>query len=378
MTLVFSRKARLCLALCPLIMLLFMPRSASAQYFEELEQGYTLKDVPESDALLETSPAPEVLAAQDACPEGMDLSCIYELRSGSMRVLEQRWLADLDPFYAEQAMQPPADWAGHSITREQVGYDTALGQAYIGIGVHFEDDNSWGLGVVCSFLRDDSGGFELVGWHELGHEYIGRVFVLDANNDGLLDVIASWMTGAGSGGGVDLLTVNPDASFSYFGNPDDPDDFSSQLWSAHGTVELTDYDNDGDWELQLTYPLFFSAAGYYYRDIVSFDPQQNAWAWDPDFAPEYYEREDAFYRKLYEAVKRLVANPQQFHRESDDYYSSYMVEIDGEEYSLVPFINVDSGEPNADWVEDLRLFVEGQEGKEDPVGHWFLEQVHAA
>ncbi len=273
-------------------------------------------------------------------------------------------MADLDPFFDEQLMLPPADWGGYGITREQLGYNTAHGQVFIGVGIVYEGDNEWGLGLVSSYLKRADGSFREVSRHELGHEYIGRVFVLDANNDGLLDVIASWMTGAGAGGGVDLLTVHPDGSFSYFGDPADPADYSSQLWSAHGMVELTDYDNNGDWELQLIFPLFFSAAGYYYRDIVSFDRKQNAWAWDPDFAPDYYTAQDHFYEQLYHVVQDLVTNPAKYHHDTDDYYQQFTCTIDGESYSLVPFVDED-GSPNPDWIDELQIFVEG--GAE-PVG----------
>lgn len=346
------------------LILLASPFSARAQYYQSLEQGYTLKDVSDKDSLLEVTPAPDVLAAQAASAPGTVLNCLLELHNGSRLKLEQVYVEDLDPFFGEQLIVPPADWAGFQIKRKQSTYLTEAGQVFIGIGIAYEGDNEWGLGLLVSYLQCPDGSFREVSRHELGHEYIGSVFVLDANNDGQLDVIASWMTGAGAGGGVDLLTVDPEGSFSYFGDDSDPEDFASSLWSAHGMVELIDYDNDGDWELQTAFPLFFSAAGYYYRDIVSFNEATRQWAWDPDFAPDYYVAQDHFYAQLYEMVKELVANPEKFHHESDDYYQEYTCTIDGESYSLVPFVN-DDGTPNPDWIEELQIFVEG--GPE-PVG----------
>ena len=357
MTVVFSPKSYIYIAACSLLLLNLGIRPAQAQYYQDLEPGYTLQAVSAEEALLELAPSPEVLAAQISSPAGTQLACLLELREGMSHRLEQQYLEGQDPYFDEQVMVPPAGWAGKRHAREQLSYASMGRQVCLGIGIAYEDGNEWGLGVLVSYLRSDDGSYTEVSRHKLGHEYIGSLFVLDANNDGLLDVIASWMTGAGSGGGVDLLTVNPDASFSYFGDESDPDNFASQLWSAHGTVELIDYDNDGDWELQLDYPLFFSAAGYYYRDIVNFDPQQNAWAWDPDFAPQYYAAQDHFYAELYRVVQDLVANPQQYHHETDDYYQEYTCTIDGESYSLVPFINED-GTPNPDWIEELQIFVE--------------------
>ena len=358
MTLNFRPNLPFCLITLVSLILLFSETPARAQYYRELEQGYTLQAVPEESSLLQVTPAPDVLAAQGASAPGTVLNCLLELQAGSRLKLEQHYVADLDPYFADQQIVPPAGWAGFQIKRKQTGYATEAGQVCLGVGIAYEGDNEWGLGLLVSYLRHADGSYTEVSRHELGHEYIGGVFVLDANNDGLLNVIASWMTGAGAGGGVDLLTVQPDGSFSYFGDDSDPDNFASELWSAHGTVELTDYDNDGDWELQLTYPLFFSAAGYYYRDIVSFDPATNQWAYDADFAPEYYAAQDHFYEELYEKVQALVANPQKFHHETDDYYRQYTCTIDGEEYSLVPFIN-ENGTPNPDWIEELKIFVEG-------------------
>jgi hypothetical protein len=349
---------KICLITLCVLTLTAAPIPAEAQYYQALEAGYSLKSVPAKDALLKVTPAPLVIAAQSASQPGTSLNCLLKLQAGMRRRLDQTYIEELDPFFAEQRIIPPADWAGRDFENLQVGYANAGGQVYLGLGIAYEDDNEWGLGLLVSYLQRPDGSFREIARHELGHEYIGSVFVLDANNDGLLNVIASWMTGAGAGGGVDLLTVQPDGSFSYFGDSSDPDNFASQLWSAHGSVELMDYDNDGDWELQLTYPLFFSAAGYSYRDIVSFDVATNQWAYDADFAPEYYAAQDHFYAQLYMQVKALVANPARFHHNTDDYYMQYTCTIDGEEYSLVPFIN-ENGTPNPDWIEELKIFVEG-------------------
>ena len=377
MSVIFARYPCLKMAMCALILLSTQIQPAFAQYFEALDQGYALEDVTESNALLECSPAPDVIAAQDASRPGTSLSCLLTLRSNMRRRLEQQYIEDLDPFFGEQKMIPPPDWAGHAIKHKQAGYASTAGQVCIGIGIHYEEDEMWGLGCISSYLKKPDGSFVEVASHELGHEYIGTVFVLDANNDGLLDVIASWMTGAGSGGGVDLFTVLPDGSFNYFGESGEPTDYASSLWSAHGTVELTDYDNDGDWELQLTFPLFFSAAGYYYRDIVSFSEADNAWSWDPDFAPGYYESEDRFYAELYRQVKLLKQDPKKFRRETDDYYQQYTCTIDGESYSLVPFVN-DDGSLNNELIEDLRLIVEGDGLADNPVGRIILKDTQEA
>ncbi|MEZ5338661.1 MAG: hypothetical protein R3F46_10375 [bacterium] len=360
-----------------LILLLASVDAASAQYYEPFEQGYELQAVTDQNSLLQCSPAPDVIAAQQASRPGTSLSCLLKLQSGMMRVLEQEYVEDLDPFFAEQRMLPARDWAGFHRKQWQANYSTEAGQVYIGVGIHYEDNEYWGLGTICSYLRSADGSFRMIAHHDLGHEYIGRVFVLDANHDGRLDVIASWMTGAGSGGGVDLLTVNEDGGISYFGDSAEPSDFASSLWSAHGSVELTDYDNDGDWELQLSFPLFFSAAGYYYRDIVSFDSAENAWSWDPGFAPDYYVSQDRFYERLYGQVQRLVHDPEQFHRDTDDYFMQYSCFIDGEEYSLAPFIS-DDGIINDELVEELRLIVEGGEEAVQPVGRILNLNMHEA
>src|SRR5690606_2406124 len=112
-----------------------------------------------------------------------------------------------------------------------------------------------------------------------------------------------------------------------------------------------------------------------YRDIVSFNDATNAWEWDNSFAPEYYEEQDSFYRRLYEEVQKLVANPAAYEKQTDDYYERYSTVINGEPVSRVPFMGED-GEPEEMWIDELRNFVEGS--AEAPVGHIFQGDIHEA
>ena len=353
-------KTTISLFLTTLLITAGLPCTALAQYFQDLIPGYSESVASEEDTVLINTPHPMVLQAQDASGKGLVLNCLIQLQKNMRSKLSQVYTGDTDPYFAESHMEYQVNLPrNRDIT--SVDYEDRV---YVGVGIEYEGDSDWGYSVITTYMSDADGYLREQGRYPLGDEYIAYVFIMDANHDGLLDVIASWMTGAGAGGGVDMMSVLPDASLALFGDPEEEDyEYNSGFWSAHGMVEPIDYDNDGVWELQVTFPLFYSAAGYYARSILKYSETHNRWLIDDDFAPEYYVEEETFYLSLYEAVQEFVMQPSDYANASEDAWGDYAVELEGELRIIDLFL--ENGKPAQGLIDDLRDFVFPEVYEED-------------
>lgn len=341
--------------------ILLYPAAASAQYFMETGPGYTLGEVSEDDTLLLASPHPLVLAAQDAT--SMELDAIFRLHPGMRRYFTKEWTEDGVEYMAEYEIVPPEGWQAPAT--EEIDYNIRGLEIIIGMGYDFTDSPDWPLYAVVSLLEYPDGSLEELDRYALGAQFCPGVFALDMTADGIIELVIPWATGAGGGGGVEVLAVVPTGGLATFGDPE-----LATIYSQNGYCELLDYDGDGGWELETAFPLLFTAAGYSYKDLLVFDREEFAWvSGEPQF-PEYYATQDRFYHALIEQARLFMEEPEQFRVDSEHVYGDYACRIDGELYSLDPFVDFSSGEPDPYWLEVLEeMFpAETSDGAESSAG----------
>jgi hypothetical protein len=165
-------------------------------------------------------------------------------------------------------------------------------QVCIGMGQALDPDADsfeWSPLFVLSFALDSqSGQAELLARHELGAPYSEGIYALDLIQDGVVELVVPWATGVAGGGGVDVIAVVPTGGLAGFSGPDgDPGATGSSFYTASGAFNLLDYNGDGDWEIETSYPPFAAAFAYYYPTLYSFD--RASWRFIPaeTTMPEY-------------------------------------------------------------------------------------------
>jgi len=331
-----------------LIALIAMP--AYAQYYQQVNPGYELETPVENDMYSLASPHPKVLAAAESC--GLMLDGLFRVESGMSRFFTMNWNEDGDSQYlAEYELIPTRGKPLPEI--EPVSYAFDGGEIWIGWGTDPNED--WDPVEIVSFFAAPDGGMEELARWECGAHYCYGIYALDLTANGVVNLVAPWATGVGGGGGVEIMAVVPTGGLAAWGD----DGMSGSFYSAVGNMELFDYDEDGDWELALYYPLFFSAAGYVYTEVITFDHDSYGWVDGEHIVPELYAEERAFYRQLAEVVRDFIKHPDDYLATDAEGYNTYECVIHGEKRSLDVFVASSEGEIDYTWVDELLNMVDG-------------------
>ncbi|MBN2081800.1 hypothetical protein JW859_06265 [bacterium] len=331
-----------------LICLIAVP--AQAQYYPQVSPGYELVTPEQDDMYSLASPHPKVLAAQESC--GLELDGLFRVESGMSRFFTMSWNEDGDGEYlTEYELIPTGNAPLPRI--EPVSYEFEGGEVWIGWGSDPEED--WNPVEIVSFFAAPDGRMEELARWECGAHYCYGIYALDLTVNGVVNLVVPWATGAGSGGGVEVMAVVPTGGLAAWGD----DGMSGTFYSAVGNTELFDADEDGDWELALYYPLFYSAAGYVFTEIITFDHELYDWVDGEHVAPELYAEEHAFYRQLAKVVRDFIKHPEDYRATDAQGYNTYECTIDGETCSLDVFITGPEGELDYTWIDQLLDMVDG-------------------
>jgi len=322
---------------------------ARAQYFRAVEPGYSLEPVTPEEAL---ALSPELPWYGDAeIISGLKLDALFEVQGGMRRYFALEWGAeDEGEQLVEYEIIPDHE---PDEPAEPASYKFEGGGVFIGWG-HDPSEDWTPAEVVSFYIGPDGDVQELARW-ECGAQYTPGVYALDLTNSGGVDLVVPWATGAGGGGGVELFAIVPTGGFSAWGDELD----SGSFWSSNGATELNDVDGDGDWELAAWFPLLFSAAGYYYTELMTFDPERYDWVDARDIAPELYAAEEDFYRALAAEIREFIKHPEDYRVDDEDAWVTFGCYIDGELYSLDPFTTDDQGTPDYAFIDTLLDFADG-------------------
>jgi hypothetical protein len=332
-----------------LLMLCLLPEQAKAQYFQSVEPGYTLAEVSPEEALGLSPTLPSYAEAEAV--SGLKLDALFEVRGGMRRYFAMEWGAeDEGQHLVEYEIVPDSEPAQPAAA---ASYKFDGGGVFVGWGHDPSED--WSPAEVVSFFIGPDGSVQELARWECGATYCPGVYALDLTNSGGVDLVVPWATGAGGGGGVELFAIVPTGGFSAWGEELE----SGSFWSSNGATELNDVDGDGDWELAAYFPLLFSAAGYYYTELSTFDPDSYSWVDARAIAPQLYEQEENFYRALAAEVREFIKHPEDYRVDDEDAWVTYGCYIEGELYSLDPFTSDDQGTPDYTWIDTLLDFADG-------------------
>ncbi len=336
----------LLLSLCAL-----HPGFARAQYYAGLEPGYALTPVASGAGLALDPASPDFAVLRDAAgAQGLILHGAFRVESGMSRFF------GINTFgLSEEGQARPLEEDELSLLRplrlppqgEQPSYSFDGRQVCIGLGQdqpQEEGEYNWSPLRVLSFALGE-GRAELLDQWELPAQYSEGIYALDLVRDGVVELVVPWATGVAGGGGADVMAVVPTGGLAGFGGPDeqaDPDsDQSSSFYSSNGNINLLDFNGDGDWELETSFPLFAAIYAYYYPALYSFDRQ--AWAFVDARAgmPEYYAPVDDFYRGLLAALEQALARPADFYLDPDPFTEGpgYGFRQGDETLTLSPFMS---------------------------------------
>lgn len=338
--------------------------TARAQYWAEIEPGIDLVPVAADERLALTKDDPLVAAAEAACR--LTLDGLFRADAGTRRFFELGWVEAEDGYgsvLAEFRIVPTNEQAPLEI--EPASYHFEGGEVLIGFGPDPED--AWGPYSVVSFFADGEGRVEELARHECGAQYCYGIYALDMTADGVLELVVPWMTGFGSNGGVELFAVVPTGGFSAWGD----DLETGSFWSSHGYTELMDYDGDGDWELTAYFPLLFSAAGYSFTELMTFDAERYEWIDAEHVAPELYQQQYAFYDQLLAVLEDFAKDPAPYRTTDDEGWGAFVCEIDGEQRYLDAFTTDEEGTIDEYWLGVIRDYIAGWRGEpasEDTAG----------
>jgi hypothetical protein len=327
--------------------LLLAGTPALAQYIVDVPDGIELIPVENEDELL-SMPSPHPLVAAAQAVSGLTLDGLFRPDATRARFYAMEWNADGDAEYL-------AEYEIHSaLPHKHLGPEPAAyvydeGEVLIGFGVDEAED--WSPYLIVSYWLNPDGSIEELQRWECGAGYCYGIYALDLIGDGVVELVVPWATGAGGGGGVELLAIVPTGGMTGFG----PEADSGSYWSSNGGTDLLDIDSDGDWELTAYFPLLFSAAGYYYVDVMTFDFERFDWVVDQDVAPELYAAQHDFYNRFADIVRDFAEDPEAYRIEDEDVWGDYACEIDGEFYSLSPFMVYGHEQGGIDemWVEEF-------------------------
>ncbi len=327
-----------------LSILLFGAVPGYAQYWMETEPGYVLTPVDPDFATLAAPQHPQVGQAQEAA--GVVFDALFWVLPGTSSCYRQEWDEETESMrYREYRLTPVPEQPDTDV--DLVPYVVDGLPLMIGVGQPDTLDAEWAPAQVVSFAVEADGSLTPLDYWELGAQYCNGIYMLDLLGDGSLCLVLPWATGAAGGGGVDLLWISPAGGFSFFGATRE----EAMLWSQTGYVNLRDYDNDGAWEIETAYPLMFSAAGYSYKELLYFDRESWSWLGGAERFPEFYAPQDAFYRILFHTARELEKDPAKYLSTEPGWEGSYGFQLDGEWYSLDPFMNLDTGEFDPTWLD---------------------------
>jgi hypothetical protein len=303
---------------------------ALAQYIVDVPEGIELTLVENEDEMLSIlSQHPLVAAAQEV--SSLTLYGLFRPDATRSRFFPMEWNADGDVEYL-------AEYEIHSLLPQKeletdpMSYLYEDGEVLIGFGV--DPVEQWSPYIIISYWLNPDGTIEELQRWECGAGYCYGIYALDLIGDGVVELVVPWATGAGGGGGVELLAIVPTGGMTGFG----PEADSGSFWSSNGGTDLIDFDGDGDWELTAYFPLLFSAAGYYYVDVMTFDYDLFDWVVDQDIAPELYAAQHDFYHRFAGIVRDFAEDPEAYRTEDETAWGDYACEIDGELYFLSPFM----------------------------------------
>lgn len=320
---------------------------ALAQYIVDVPEGIELIPVESEEEMLSMpSPHPLVVAAQEV--SGLALDGLFRPDATRSRFFTMEWNTDGDVEYLAEyelrSLLPQKE-----LEPEPVSYLYEDGEVLIGFGLDVAD--SWSAYLIISYWLNPDGSIEELQRWECGAEYCYGVYALDLIGDGVVELVVPWATGAGGGGGVEVLAVVPTGGLAYFGD----NDITSGFWSSNGSTDLIDFNGDGIWELTAYFPLLFSAAGYYYVDVLIFDYDLFDWRAGPDVAPELYATQHDFYHRFADIVRDFAEDPEAYRTEDETAWGDYACEIDGELYFLSPFMVYGHEQGGIDemWVEEF-------------------------
>jgi hypothetical protein len=327
--------------------LMFTAQPGFAQYWMETELGYTLEPVnPDLSAL---APSTHPLYAEASAATGVQILALFWVQPGMSRCFERGWddATQDDSHFTEYELIPARELPAPAA--KPCSYVVDGLPLIIGLGLAPGEYPEWPSFTALSLVEQPDGAVtELDRWTvDVPHCF--EVYALDLLGDGQVCLVLPWMTGAGGGGGVDVLWLSPAGGFNMFA----PNREQASLGSQNGYVNLLDYDGDGVWEIETAFPLMFTAAGYSYKDLLRFDPERWVWMSAEGCFPEYYAPEQAFYRTLISTVHELEKNPAQFLSHDPATDSLYGFELDSEWHSLDPFVNSDTGKFDDTWLADL-------------------------
>jgi hypothetical protein len=314
---------------------------ASAQYWLETQPGYKTTAPSSGQVLLLSSGDP--LRTQISDCLGFTVDGVLRIESGMSRYLEYTRGANL-------AIREYALTSKPSGSVAPVKYAIEGQPIYLAFGT---TDSAGYEDYVIATVSGDASGVSELDRFSLGAQYCAGIYALDLNADGVVELAIPYSTGAAGGGGVDVRAIVPTGGLAWFGN----DELDGTLFSQSGYLNVLDYDNDGDWELEVRAPVLCSACGYMWSDLYTFD--SDGWNWETDEArfAAYYKPQRDFYRALNDGVVKLAANPASMKYTGSAIESDYAVQIGGQWYTLDPFVV--NGKPDRTWVSTLASLVSG-------------------
>jgi hypothetical protein len=316
---------------------------AFAQYYTETPKGYKLS-APAAEAALGLSEDSAIRKAAESC-SGIKLQCMFIVKPGMRSFFEVDRSSGV-------AVHEHSISALKSVNTTPPATDYLIEGQPIYVAFGESDSDGYNDCVVASFLSDGSSVEELDRFN-LGADYCAGVYALDLTNDGVVDLAVPYATGAGGGGGVEVRSIVPTGGLAWFGN----DELDSTLFSQTGSINLMDFDGDGDWEIETSTPVLCSACGYQWGDLYTFDSEANNWEIDmPKFAA-YYKPQQDFYRQLNTAVQVLAASPASLLNKNKSFEAKYATQIGGKWYGLDVFM--DGGRADRTWVSQLASLVDG-------------------
>ena len=304
-------------------------------------------EVGPADSCMLISPDSLVEAAEAAA--GRELVCAIRLEPGMQRYLEM----SLDYQGARPAFR---EFEVVSTRRtgprnaDPVSYDFEQGSVLLGLSVSDAGTESWEALALHSFWVDPDGSLQYLQEHRAGGAYSPGVYILDLTGDGVLEVAMPWATGVAAGGAVDVLAIVPTGGLAYFGSGED---YSSSYYSQWGELNLLDYDSDGDWELELFYPVFHPNTGFSGANLLQFSWDDWEWLLAGSEWPEYYAPQYEFYASLLDHLHRMEQDPGSYLASAPGEPVEYACEIGGGQVSLTMFFDPVRGGVDQLFLEQL-------------------------
>ncbi|MCC7479055.1 hypothetical protein IT575_11435 [bacterium] len=354
---------------------------ARAEFYPASEPGYSLSPLL-AGAGLALDPASNAFEALSASAEaqGLLLHGAFRVEAGMSRFFGVNTFAAAEqgsPAALEESQLDPLKPLRLAPLTELPSYRFEGRQVCIGLGqgrVQDAEEYNWNPLLLLSFaLPDDGSGAELLAQWELPAQYSEGIYALDMVRDGVVELVVPWATGVAGGGGADVVAVVPTGGLAGFGgpgaDPELPEAPGSSFYSTHGSINLLDYNGDGDWELETIWTPFAAVFAYYYPQLYSFDREAWAFAEAQQSMPGYYAAANGYYRELLAKLELALARPAEYYSEMDDWTGGpgYSTQVGGAAATLSPFMSpgADPAHPLLDEynIEALRSMLAGLEGK---------------